>query len=586
MATILINGQEHTLPDGEKLNAIQAAKRFGVDIPYFCWHPALSVVANCRMCEVEVGAKDPKTGEVKMIPRLVPGCQTAARDGTVIVTDSQKVRDHQRRIMEFLLINHPTDCPVCDQAGMCSLQDFSYENGQAIHRFVEARNINPPKEVSDRIQLNQDRCIMCTRCVRFTREITQTGEIQVMRRGDHAEIAVFPDHPLDNPLGGNVSDICPVGALLDKDFLHKQRFWFTSKHETICTRCSTGCSTITEENRGAIWRFRPRNNPHVNDHWICDEGRYSYKMANKPDLLGAMYVRKPAGLEAVPPDQALKAVSQGLGQSGGKVAAVISPFATVEEAYLLAKYIKGLNSANVLAMGPVPVSGEDQTFTPDMKKGRTGDTSFLVCRPFTIHAEKCPNRLGVEAILNHFQGEVIDFAAIRKRLSAKEFRAAYIVSGALDPAFDTSDADAIRPGVSYLVVQDAWPTELAARADAVLAGATFAEKAGCYVNAQGRLQYAKAALPPRDGSLPDLDLLAILMQRPGGGPVSSRDVLKELAAEVPAFSAAGSGQLPEFGLDLAAPGPQGAEQPAYEDPWLMARRVRGKNFYSEGPAKG
>ena len=171
-------------------------------------------------------ASDPKTGEIKMIPKLVPGCQTPAKDGTVLVTDSPKVKEHQRMIMEYLLINHPLDCPVCDQAGQCGLQDYSYEYGQSIHRFVEERIVNPRKDVSDAIQLNQDRCIMCTRCVRFTREITQTGELQVMRRGNHAEIDVFPGHPVDNPLAGNVVDLCPVGALLDKDFLHKQRFWF------------------------------------------------------------------------------------------------------------------------------------------------------------------------------------------------------------------------------------------------------------------------------------------------------------------------------------------------------------------------
>ena len=220
MATIIINGQEYTLPEGEKLNAIQMAMRVGVEIPYYCWHPALSVVANCRMCEIEVGGKDPKTGEIKMVPKLVPGCQTPAKDVTVLVTDSAKVKEHQRMIMEYLLINHPLDCPVCDQAGECGLQDYSYEYGQSVHRFVEERTVNPRKDVSDLIQLNQDRCIMCTRCVRFTREITQTGELQVMNRGNHAEINIFPGHPVDNPLAGNVVDLCPVGALLDKDFLH------------------------------------------------------------------------------------------------------------------------------------------------------------------------------------------------------------------------------------------------------------------------------------------------------------------------------------------------------------------------------
>ncbi|SIO62152.1 NADH-quinone oxidoreductase subunit G [Singulisphaera sp. GP187] len=576
MATIFINGQEHEIPEGEKLNAIQMASRVGVDIPYYCWHPALSVVANCRMCEIEVGNKDPKTGEIKMIPKLVPACQTPAKDTTVLVTDSPKVKEHQRMIMEYLLINHPLDCPVCDQAGECGLQDYSYEYGQSNHRFVEERTVNPRKEVSDLIQLNQDRCIMCTRCVRFTREITQTGELQVMRRGNHAEIGVFPEYPLDNPLAGNVVDICPVGALLDKDFLHKQRVWFLAKHDSICTRCSTGCNVSAEENRGQLWRYKPRFNPDVNDYWICDEGRYSYKEANDPALLSAMYVRQQGDLKPATIDQALKNAGQGLvriTESGGLVAGILSPFLTVEEAYLLATYLKGLNSANVLALGPVPRSGVDRTFEPDQQKGRTGDTSFVIPRPFTIHSEKCPNRRGVEAILEHFQGEVIDFASISGRAANGEFRGLFVVSDAIDPAFTEDDVRKLRPKVEFLVVQDTHVTELAQAADVVLAGATFAEKAGSYVNADGRLQYAEASLPPRDGSLPDLDVLAILIGR-STGPVDSRGILAELAGIVPAFAVAEGGRVAPFGVVLESTAPVGAGVP-FRDPWMQRRGLNG-----------
>ena len=255
MATIIINGQDHTLPEGEKLNAIQAAKLAGSTSPITAGTPRSPSSPTAGCARSRSAQKDAKTGEIKMIPKLVPGCQTPAKDGTVLVTDSAKVKEHQRMIMEYLLINHPLDCPVCDQAGMCGLQDYSYEYGQSSHRFVEERTVNPKKDVSDAIQLNQDRCIMCTRCVRFTREITQTGELQVMSRGNHAEIDIFPGHPIDNPLAGNVVDLCPVGALLDKDFLHKQRAWFLSKHDAVCTRCSTGCNIKAEENRGQVWRF-------------------------------------------------------------------------------------------------------------------------------------------------------------------------------------------------------------------------------------------------------------------------------------------------------------------------------------------
>ena len=327
------------------------------------------------MCEVEIGSKDPKTGEIKMFPRLVPSCQTPAKDMTVVVTKSPKVAELRRMVMECLLMHHPLDCPVCDQAGECSLQDFSFDYGQASHRYVEERIVNPRKSVSDRIQLNQDRCILCTRCVRFAREITQTAELQVIRRANRAEIDIFPGRPVDNPLAGNVVDLCPVGALLDEDFLHRQRAWYLSKHDTICTRCSTGCNIYAEENRGRIWRFRPRFNPHVNDYWICDEGRFSYKAAHEEGLLEAMYVRQEGELCVSTTDQALNTVSRELGRiarAGETIAGVLSPFLTVEEAYLLAAYLKGLSSTSVLTLGPVPTRGEDRTFSPDLVTGCRG----------------------------------------------------------------------------------------------------------------------------------------------------------------------------------------------------------------------
>jgi NADH-quinone oxidoreductase subunit G len=580
MPSVIINGVEHAIPEGEKLNAIQMALRVGIHIPYYCWHPALSVVANCRMCEIEVGNKDQRTGEIRMLPKLVPACQTPAKDLTVLVTNSAKVVAHQRMIMEYLLLNHPLDCPVCDQAGECGLQDYSYHYGAAAHRFVEERAVNPRKDVSELIQLNMDRCIMCTRCVRFTREISQTGELQVTNRGSHAEIDVFPGHTVDNPLAGNIVDICPVGALLDKDFLHRQRAWFLSKHNAICTRCATGCNITAEENRGALWRFMPRHNPHVNDYWICDEGRYSYKAANDPDLLSAMYVRPDGGgeLEPAAVDRALAVVDQKLKEianAGERIAGMVSPFLTVEEAYLLCSYLKRLSPSSVLAMGPVPSRGVDQTFRPDTITGRTGDVSFVVPRSFTICAEKCPNRRGVAAVLDHFEGKVIGFDELKERVERGEFAGLYVAAGSIDPWISESESNALRAKTRFLVVQDTSVTPLAEAADVVLAGATFAEKAGCYVNAQGRLQYSEAALPPRDGSLADLDLFSILLDRKGG-PAVSGEVLAELAEAIPAFHAARNlgGKLPLLGVALDGAQPAGkpaAEPPIFTDLWYVAQ---------------
>ena len=290
-----------------------------------------------------------------------------------------------------------------------------------------------------------------------------------------------------------------------------------------------------------------------------------------------MYVRKQNDLQPAPIDQALKTVSDRLTQiaaDGGIIAGVLSPFLTVEEAYLMASYIKGLNPPRTCwPLGPVPTEGQDRTFTPDQFNGRTGDTSFVVPRPFTIHAEKCPNRKGVEAILEHFQGEVLSWGDFEGRAHLGDFQAAYIAADAIDPWIDEQRAQAVRSKVEFLVVQDTTVTPLAQKADVVLAGATFAEKAGSYVNSNGRLQYAEASLPPRDGSLPDLDLFAILLHR-AGGPIRSREILAELAEAVPAFGVATKGRVPEFGVTIGDPALASVAAFPFSDPWTVPRYER------------
>ena len=254
----------------------------------------------------------------------------------------------------------------------------------------------------------------------------------------------------------------------------------------------------------------------------------------------------------------------------------------------MATYLKELNPANVLAVGPVPARGEDFTITPDQHKGRTGDTSFVVPRPFTIHAEKCPNRKGVEAVLAHVQGEAIPFDEISRRVASGEFQALYFTSDAIDAWGTEDEARALRGGVKFLVVQDTLVTPLAQVADAVLAGGTFAEKAGCYVNADGRLQYAEAALPPRDGSLPDLDILGILMGR-AGGQVRSHDVLAELSGVIPVFSVADGGVIHEFGVPIGAG--ESRAVPAgvggrFDDPWQVPRYLKGDRPGEPSPKGG
>src|SRR6476659_10193949 len=339
MPTVFVDGIEVPLGEKDRLNGIQAAARAGIDIPYYCWHPGLSVVASCRMCLVEAGKKDDKTGKVAMQPRLVPACQTPATDGTVFITNSEKVANARAMVEEDLLLRHPVDCPICDKAGECTLQDYHFEYGQKERRADIKPFTSRRRSLGDTVTLFVDRCVMWTRCVRFTREISGTSELMVINRGAHEEIDVFRNDagdlqfPLANKLSGNVVDLCAVGALGDKDFLYKQRVWFMKSHDNVCAGCSTGCSIKVEENQDHVYRLKPRENPHINQWWMCDEGRYGWKHVHADNRLteprkkvGGVYknIEWPEVLEAV--DKDLRA---------GKLAGVISPHLTVEEAYLL-----------------------------------------------------------------------------------------------------------------------------------------------------------------------------------------------------------------------------------------------------------
>src|SRR5262249_7003934 len=365
MPTVYVNDKPVEIGT-RKLNCIQAADLAGVFIPSYCWHEALTVVASCRMCLVEVGERKPD-GTVAMQPKVVPGCQTPVKDGTVIVTGEYDERDPaapplnypadytkggkpgdrakraQADTLEGLLINHPLDCPVCDKAGECKLQDYSFQYGRSETRMVDDKNTprNKP-ELSSKITLFTDRCILCTRCVRFTREISGTGELAVMGRGHHEEIDVFPGRPLENKLAGNVVDLCPVGALGSKDFLYKQRVWYLKTTDGVCSQCSTGCSVHVDTNKEIVYRLRARPNPEAQGYFICDEGRYGYHFANSTERIVRPLARvdgnfKPATWHQITP-QLRQTFADAASTNAKGVVAVLSPFLTVEEAFLFATY--------------------------------------------------------------------------------------------------------------------------------------------------------------------------------------------------------------------------------------------------------
>ncbi|HJT77809.1 MAG TPA: 2Fe-2S iron-sulfur cluster-binding protein, partial [Gemmataceae bacterium] len=295
MAVVYVNNKPVDIGN-ERLNLVQAALKGGVFIPHYCWHPALTVVASCRMCLVEVGERKPD-GTVAMQPKVVPACQTPAKDNTVVVTDSPRARAAQAGTLESLLLNHPLDCPVCDKAGECLLQDYTYRYGNAQSRMIDVKNTPPNKpDIGPNVTLFTDRCIMCSRCVRFTREISGTAELQVVNRGDHSEIDIFPGEPLDNKLASNVVDLCPVGALCSKDFLYKHRVWNLKTRKGVCADCSTGCSVYVDANKDVVYRLRPRYNPQAQGYFMCDDGRLGYHYVNAEERVKRPLVRRDGAL--------------------------------------------------------------------------------------------------------------------------------------------------------------------------------------------------------------------------------------------------------------------------------------------------
>ncbi len=534
MAVVYVNNKPVDIGD-EKLNLIQAALKGGVFIPHYCWHPALTVVASCRMCLVEVGERKPD-GSVVMQPKVVPGCQTPAKDGTVVVTNSQRALGAEAQTLESLLLNHPLDCPVCDKAGECLLQDYSYRYGNSQSRMIDPKNTPPNKpHISDTITLFTDRCIMCSRCVRFTREISGTAELQVMNRGDHSEIDIFPGEPLNNKLAGNVVDLCPVGALCSKDFLYKQRVWFLRTQNSVCADCSTGCSIFADQNKDILYRLRPRTNPQAQGDFMCDEGRYGFHYVNSEQRIVRPYVRHAGASNgaAVPVQyadllpQLRQDLAAAVARDASAVATVLSPFLTCEEAYLLAKYLKGLSGQVRLVLGPVPVVGEDDTYPKDNRGHPVQPVKF------TIRAEKCPNRRGVEEVLRHFQGEVLSFESLLPDAEAGRLHALYI-AGSYPPRpggwINDIEAEALR-NIKLLIVQDLFPSPASALATYLLPSAAFAEKDGTFVNHAGLAQAIHWATRPPEDLRTDGQVFLDLMERRGllHAPTLRRELGREIA---------------------------------------------------------
>ncbi|MFO0859400.1 MAG: 2Fe-2S iron-sulfur cluster-binding protein [Phycisphaerales bacterium] len=536
MPTITINGKKCEFTPGQTI--LQVANAHGVNIPQYCYHDGLSIVASCRICLGEIWSPDPKTGQLaaQMGGKLQPTCQTPATDGAVVYTDSPKSVANQKAVMEYLLINHPLDCPVCDQAGECFLQDYSYEFGRGVSRFEEQKVKQPKKDLGEHVYLYSDRCIMCTRCVRFTREVTGTAELSVQGRGNTEEIDLFPGVALNNELASNVIDLCPVGALLDKDFLFAQRVWFLQSTPSIDGITASGDNIFIEHNEGKIYRIKPRENAAVNRWWITDEVRYGWKFVHGENRLRTPLRRQFGNLVESDYTRAYEVAVAGLRkavQGGKRLALLVSPMLSCEDAYLLTRFARAVDPQVLLGVGPVPRRGEDKVFPVGAK---VGDKNA-----FVVSAEKAPNARGVRRVLGATGNNVLEYAEFLRALGQGSGRSdvgAVIVTGNYPSDWVTGELTSALSG-KYTVLIDTLRTALVESCDVLIPGATWAEKAGTFENWQNVLQAFEQAIPvielAKTESQIALDLEAELRKE----PLELRDLETVIVATTPGQVAAG-----------------------------------------------
>jgi len=519
MARITVDGVPIEVPDGSML--LPALLDHGVQIPHYCYHPKLSIDGSCRMCLVRVEG----------LPKLTISCNTPVRDGMVVDTSGGEVAKARQGVLELLLLNHPLDCPICDQAGECYLQDYAYEYGTREARTQEPRRkLLKRVDVGPRVVLDQERCILCRRCVRFCAEITETRELAVFNMADRSVLDTYPGVPLSNDYSICTADICPVGALLSSDFHHKMRVWFLDETESVCPNCANGCNIKVGTARRQVYRFLPRRNDHVNDTWMCDAGRLNYRFVQEQRLREPR-VRTGGALDAVTWDDALDAAARRLGglartRGDDATAAIVSPHLTNEELFVLRQLITGglrtsLHDA-AIRLGPAD--------------------------DFLIKAEKAANGRGARDLgLATPDGAGLD--RIREAILAGTIRGLLVTGTDAWDVWGAASAE-IFARVETLVLVASNEHPLAELAHVVLPGLTFAEKNGTFTNFAGRVQRIHRALDP--GEQPsDGELFLALGRRLGMElPPAAFDpvlIFAEIGRALPRYGAAGWHALGSLG---------------------------------------
>ena len=460
MPTCVIDGKSIDFKPGE--NLVDIAKRGGVEIPVFCYHPGLSVVAQCRICVVEI----------EKAPKLMTACSTPATDGMVVHTKSAKVKEQQAAVMEFLLVNHPLDCPICDKSGECDLQDNSYKYGNAYMRSTEERRTYLDLDMGPVIKKNMNRCIHCTRCIRFGDEVAKVREMVAIQRGNSTEITTIDGRPLETEYAANYADICPTGSLTLKDFRFNKRVWFLKKTATVCEGCSRGCNMEIHQDAEVVHRCLPRTNMAINRHWLCDEGRFNFHYVNDKHRITAPHIGTGGRLVMTNWEDAIHKTKEFL--KGKKVTVLVGSDLTQEEGKalleFLPKYVAGAQTYHFGTKGIATSKADDELDFFLKRKSKTANLHGLEKLGFQAF-EKLPQNTQA----------VLIFRGGRAQL----------------PAIGTM------PTVGVGVFNE---TE-AKNFEIVLPGTSFAEKDGTIVNFQGVEQKLARAIQPPGQSKPVTEIL-------------------------------------------------------------------------------
>ncbi len=489
IVTVTIDGKEHQFPKGT--NLLEACNQVGANVPYFCYHPGLSSPAVCRQCLVDVKGQG----------KPVPSCYTAVADKMDVTTNSPHAVDVRRQMLEFTLLNHPIDCPICDKAGECTLQKhyFDWDAKYARNDGIKVKK-DKVVDIGKHIVLDQERCILCTRCIRVCDEVAKSPDLTMAERGDHEVLTTSPGRRLDNPYSLNTVDVCPVGALTSKDFRFAMRAWELYSTPSVCPGCATGCNIEVQTSRDKVYRIVPRPNPAVNQHWMCDEGRFTYKTLHVSRLVVPQVAGVPADWDRALADAALRL-------EGGDVAVVMNAQSTNEDLYVLSRLCEQLKTDKLY------LAGKDEGWSDDI----------------LVSADKNPNTAGAKALFGA-GGRLKTLLDLARDLKAGVIKTLLVVG---DEGV-TGGAPLSLSGVKNLVVLACHGGALADAAHVVMPIAGWGEVDGTFTNRQGFVQRIRPGIPPAGDSLPTWEALAHLGRKLGAATeyTSAKQVFTEAREKV------------------------------------------------------